>query len=134
MLAPSLPELYTVQARILKHAGDPEGAAIGASKAESMDLADRSAPTGIAQNTTEHCRCVMRGGLERDRGVCSVARMLQSLAAARLALIPNAQEWSVLDILQQRPGRPCKGMVWMQRNALSAAKIQTVMFVMQVPE
>ncbi len=40
-LAPTLPELYTVQSRILKHAGDPQGAAEAACKAESMDLADR---------------------------------------------------------------------------------------------
>ncbi len=42
-LAPTLPELYTVQSRILKHAGDPQGAAEAACKAESMDLADRCA-------------------------------------------------------------------------------------------
>ena len=40
---PSLLELYTVQCRILKHAGDPEGAAAAADKARSMDLADRYA-------------------------------------------------------------------------------------------
>ncbi|CAK0738600.1 hypothetical protein CVIRNUC_001066 [Coccomyxa viridis] len=40
-LAPTLPELYAVQGRILKHAGDPEGAAAVACRAESMDLADR---------------------------------------------------------------------------------------------
>ncbi|KAL3138957.1 hypothetical protein ABBQ32_005768 [Trebouxia sp. C0010 RCD-2024] len=39
--SPSLLELYTVQCRILKHAGDPEGAAAAADKARSMDLADR---------------------------------------------------------------------------------------------
>ena len=43
-LAPTLPELYTVQSRILKHAGDPQGAAVVACKAEIMDLADRSDP------------------------------------------------------------------------------------------
>ena len=40
---PTLLELYTVQCRILKHAGDPEGAAAAADKARSMDLADRYA-------------------------------------------------------------------------------------------
>ena len=39
--SPTLLELYTVQCRILKHAGDPEGAAAAADKARSMDLADR---------------------------------------------------------------------------------------------
>ena len=39
--APTLLELYTVQCKILKHAGDPEGAAAAADKARSMDLADR---------------------------------------------------------------------------------------------
>ena len=42
-LAPTLPELYAVQGRILKHAGDLEGAAAVACRAESMDLADRCA-------------------------------------------------------------------------------------------
>ena len=32
-----------MQSRILKHAGDPQGAAAAACKAEAMDLADRSA-------------------------------------------------------------------------------------------
>ncbi|DBA72018.1 TPA: hypothetical protein ACH3X2_010757 [Trebouxia sp. C0005] len=39
--SPALLELYTIQCRILKHAGDPEGAAAAADKARSMDLADR---------------------------------------------------------------------------------------------
>ena len=38
---PTLLELYTVQCKIMKHAGDPEGAAAAADKARSMDLADR---------------------------------------------------------------------------------------------
>lgn len=38
---PTLLELYTVQCKILKHAGDPQGAAAAADKARSMDLADR---------------------------------------------------------------------------------------------
>ncbi len=38
---PTLIELYTVKAKILKHAGDIEGAAAAADKARSMDLADR---------------------------------------------------------------------------------------------
>lgn len=40
-LAPTLPELYSCQARVLKHAGDPQGAAAAAVKAQSLDLADR---------------------------------------------------------------------------------------------
>jgi peptide alpha-N-acetyltransferase len=40
-VAPTLPELYSVQARVLKHAGDPQGAAAAAVKAQSLDLADR---------------------------------------------------------------------------------------------
>lgn len=39
--SPTLLELYTVQCKILKHAGDAEGAAAAADKARSMDLADR---------------------------------------------------------------------------------------------
>ena len=38
---PTLVELYTLKAKILKHAGDVEGAAAAADKARSMDLADR---------------------------------------------------------------------------------------------
>ena len=38
---PTLLELYSAQCKILKHAGDPEGAAAAADKARSMDLADR---------------------------------------------------------------------------------------------
>lgn len=38
---PTLIELYTLKAKILKHAGDVEGAAAAADKARSMDLADR---------------------------------------------------------------------------------------------
>ena len=38
---PTLIELYTVKAKILKHAGDVEGAAAATDKARSMDLADR---------------------------------------------------------------------------------------------
>ena len=38
---PTLIELYTLKAKILKHAGDAEGAAASADKARSMDLADR---------------------------------------------------------------------------------------------
>ena len=38
---PDLLELYTLQCKILKHAGDFEGAAAAADKARSMDLADR---------------------------------------------------------------------------------------------
>ena len=38
---PTLEEAYSVKARILKHAGDPEGAAASADKARHMDLADR---------------------------------------------------------------------------------------------
>ena len=48
--SPTLLELYTVQCRILKHAGDPEGAAAAADKARSMDLADRS---------TQHLLCLV---------------------------------------------------------------------------
>lgn len=51
-LAPTLPELYTVQSRILKHAGDPDGAAKAACRAESMDLSDRCAP----QQDPQACR------------------------------------------------------------------------------
>ena len=40
-LAPTLPEAYSVQARLLKHAGDPQGAAVAAVRAQSLDLADR---------------------------------------------------------------------------------------------
>ena len=43
-VAPKLPELYSVQARVLKHAGDPAGAAAAAVKAQSLDLADRCLP------------------------------------------------------------------------------------------
>lgn len=38
---PTLEEAYGVKARILKHAGDPEGAAAAADRARHMDLADR---------------------------------------------------------------------------------------------
>lgn len=38
---PELLELYTLQCKIAKHAGDLEGAAAAADKARSMDLADR---------------------------------------------------------------------------------------------
>lgn len=38
---PTLIELYTLKAKILKHAGDVEGAAAATDKARSMDLADR---------------------------------------------------------------------------------------------
>lgn len=41
---PELLELYTLQCKILKHAGDLEGAAAAADKARSMDLADRYTP------------------------------------------------------------------------------------------
>ncbi len=40
-LAPDVPEVYSVKARILKHAGDLEGAAASAVKAQSLDLTDR---------------------------------------------------------------------------------------------
>ena len=50
-LAPTLPELYAVQGRILKHAGDPEGAAAVACRAESMDLADRRAHVSACLTT-----------------------------------------------------------------------------------
>ena len=40
---PTLEEAYSVKARILKHAGDPTGAAASADKARHMDLADRHA-------------------------------------------------------------------------------------------
>ena len=39
--SPELLELYTLQCKILKHAGDLAGAAAAADKARSMDLADR---------------------------------------------------------------------------------------------
>ncbi|CAL8463644.1 g3178 [Coccomyxa elongata] len=39
--APDLPDVYTVQSRIAKHAGDLEAAVAAACKAESLDLADR---------------------------------------------------------------------------------------------
>lgn len=38
---PELPDVYTVQSRIAKHAGDLEAAVAAACKAESLDLADR---------------------------------------------------------------------------------------------
>jgi len=38
---PTLEEAYSVKARVLKHAGDPAGAAASAAKARFMDLADR---------------------------------------------------------------------------------------------
>ena len=38
---PTLEEAYSVKARVLKHAGDPTGAAASADKARHMDLADR---------------------------------------------------------------------------------------------
>lgn len=41
---PTLEEAYGVKARILKHAGDPEGAAAAADRARHMDLADRCGP------------------------------------------------------------------------------------------
>jgi N-alpha-acetyltransferase 15/16, NatA auxiliary subunit len=44
---PTLIELYTLKAKILKHAGDVEGAAAAADKARSMDLADRYGPTEL---------------------------------------------------------------------------------------
>ena len=37
----SLTELYSLKSRILKHAGDLDGAAAAADKAQSLDLADR---------------------------------------------------------------------------------------------
>lgn len=40
-LEPTVPEVYTVKSRILKHAGDVEGAAASAVRAQSLDLADR---------------------------------------------------------------------------------------------
>ena len=39
--APDLPDVYTVQSRIAKHAGDLEAAVAAACRAESLDLADR---------------------------------------------------------------------------------------------
>ncbi len=39
---PDLPDVYSVQSRILKHAGDLNAAVAAACKAESLDLADRS--------------------------------------------------------------------------------------------
>jgi len=44
---PTLPDVYTVQSRIAKHAGDLEAAVAAACKAESLDLADRWAPAGV---------------------------------------------------------------------------------------
>ena len=41
---PTLEEAYSVKARVLKHAGDPTGAAASADKARFMDLADRCGP------------------------------------------------------------------------------------------
>ena len=38
---PTLEEEYSLKARILKNAGDPEGAAASADRARHMDLADR---------------------------------------------------------------------------------------------
>ena len=43
---PELPDVYTVQSRIAKHAGDLDAAAAAACKAESLDLADRWALVG----------------------------------------------------------------------------------------
>lgn len=40
-IAPTVPEVYTVKSRILKHAGDVEGAAASAVRAQGLDLADR---------------------------------------------------------------------------------------------
>ena len=42
-LAPSLVELHTAMAKVLKHAGNADGAAEAAVKAQSLDLADRQA-------------------------------------------------------------------------------------------
>lgn len=38
---PTLVELYTFQAKVLKHAGDLQGAVAASDKARSMDLNDR---------------------------------------------------------------------------------------------
>lgn len=53
---PTLIELYTVKAKILKHAGDIEGAAAAADKARSMDLADRWDRGSIEHSAGIHCR------------------------------------------------------------------------------
>lgn len=47
---PTLVELYTFKAKVLKHAGDLEGAAAAADRARSMDLNDRCA------SATPRCR------------------------------------------------------------------------------
>jgi Flp pilus assembly protein TadD len=52
---PTLVELYTLKAKILKHAGDVEGAAAAADKARSMDLADRCCCTSVACMLTFSC-------------------------------------------------------------------------------
>ncbi len=38
---PTLIELYSAQSKVLKHAGDPRGAATTADEARRLDLADR---------------------------------------------------------------------------------------------
>ena len=84
-LAPTLPELYTVQSRILKHAGDPQGAAAAACKAESMDLADRCDCHALSGHSS-HCHTSLcydgRQGTEKPP-------VLEITAAGRLLRIPT---------------------------------------------
>ena len=54
---PTLEEAYSVKARILKHAGDPTGAAASADKARYMDLADRRGPRHFSHPL--HCNSIV---------------------------------------------------------------------------
>ena len=54
-LAPELIELYSARAKVLKHAGDLQGAADAAVKAQSLDLADRHAASVPLQLTLQLC-------------------------------------------------------------------------------
>ena len=49
---PTLIELYSAQSKVLKHAGDPQGAATTADEARRLDLADRC--TCLVASTQQH--------------------------------------------------------------------------------
>ena len=57
---PTLEEAYSVKARVLKHAGDPAGAAASADKARFMDLADRC--DSVMQSLTQRLFLSYRPG------------------------------------------------------------------------
>ena len=66
---PTLLELYSVQCKIFKHAGDPEAAAAAADKARSMDLADRYCTAICAVTVTANLEVAGGGRAESLQGI-----------------------------------------------------------------